>query len=99
MYKNIFVFLYQDIIINIMQSIFLNCLLQTVFDSKRKKIRITPIAGQVVPMLFVRCSRKQRESLPIGSVFNMDVKFIQPKNKKPYLLARTPFSLMQLSLF
>lgn len=79
--------------------VFLNCSLQTVFDSKRKKIRITPIAGQTVPMLFVRCSRKQRESLPIGSVFNMDVKFIQPKNKKAYLLARTPFSLMQLSLF
>lgn len=80
-------------------TIFFNCTVESIFDSKRKKIRIKPLDGQAVPSLFVRCSRKQREYIPIGSIFKIDVKFIQPKNKKPYLLARNPFSLMQLSLF
>lgn len=79
--------------------IFLNCSLQSIFDVKRKKTRIRPADGQNVPMLFVRCSRKQREQIPLGSVFKTDVKLIQPKNKKPYLLARLPFSILQLSLF
>lgn len=79
--------------------VYYNCAIVSFYDNKTKRIRLKPIDGQAIPILFVRCSRKQRESLPIGSIFTMDIKFIQPKNKKPYLLARTPFSLMQLSLF
>lgn len=49
--------------------IFLNCSLQSIFDVKRKKTRVKPADGQNVPMLFVRCSRKQREQIPLGSIF------------------------------
>ena len=77
--------------------VYFNCSVETGLYGKR--IRIKPIEGQEAPTLFVRCSRKQREHLPIGSIFTIDVKFIQPTNKKPYLIARTPFSLFQLSLF
>lgn len=69
------------------------------YDNKTKRIRLKPVDGQEIPILFVRCSRKQRESLPIGSILTIDVKLIESKNKKPYFLARTPFSLIQLSLF
>lgn len=77
--------------------VYLKCFVEAGLYGKR--IRIKPIEGQEAPTLFVRCSRKQRERLPIGSRFTIDVKFVQPTKKKPYLIARTPFSLFQLSLF
>jgi hypothetical protein len=79
-------------------KIFLNCSLKTVYDSKHKKIRVVPVEGQNIPILYVRFSHKQRESLPVGSVFTRDVKLIQPKNKKPYLLA-SKAKAKQLELF
>ncbi len=79
--------------------VYFNCLIISLYDNKTKRIRLKPVDGQDIPILFVRCSRKQRESLPIGSIFTIDVKLVESKNRKPYFLARTPFSLMQLSLF
>lgn len=82
-----------------MNQIFFNCTVVTLFDEKRKKVRLKPSHGQTVPELFIRCSRKQREKLLLGTTLIIDLKLIQPKNKKPYLLARNPFALNQLSLF
>jgi hypothetical protein len=51
-----------------------------------KKIRVKPLAGQQVDKnLFVSCSRQQRSQMQIGTVFQSDVKLIQPQSKKPYL--------------
>lgn len=81
-----------------MYKIFNNIQLCTIYDSKRKKIRVHPIAGQNIPELWVSCSRKQRNQMSIGTVFKTDVKLIESERRKPYLIA-TKKILGQLSLF
>jgi hypothetical protein len=76
-----------------------HCLVQSVLDATGKKIRIKTIDSKFSTPLFVSCSRKHRANLPVGSKFMIDVKYIEPKNKKPYLISRTPFLFGQLSLF
>ncbi len=81
-----------------MNRTFNNITLFTIYDSKRKKIRVRPIEGQNIPMLWVSCSKKQRNQMIIGTTFRMDVKLIESGNRKPYLIA-TKKILGQLSLF
>ena len=81
-----------------MNGTFNNITLFTIYDSKRKKIRVRPIEGQNIPMLWVSCSKKQRNQMIIGTTFRMDVKLIESGNRKPYLIA-TKKILGQLSLF
>ena len=81
-----------------MNKIFNNIILHTIYDLKRKKIRVCPAEGQNIPKLWVSCSRKQRNQMSIGTVFKMDVKLIESEKKKPYLIA-TKKILGQLSLF
>ncbi len=81
-----------------MNQIFLNISLSTLYDSKRKKIRVRPTHGQNVPELWVSCSKKQRNQMTVGTVFKTDVKLIESENRKPYLKATTKI-LGQLSLF
>lgn len=51
-----------------------------------KKIRVKPLDGQSVDKnLFVSCSRKQRTQMQLGTIFQSDVRLIQPQSKKPYL--------------
>jgi hypothetical protein len=51
-----------------------------------KKIRVKPLEGQRVDKnLFVACSRKQRSQMQLGTIFQSDVKLIEPQTKKPYL--------------
>lgn len=52
------------------------------------KIRLKPLDGQHVPSsYFVECSRTLRKQYPIGTVYQTDVRLVQPKNRKPYLQA------------
>ena len=81
-----------------MNQVFININLSTLYDSKRKKIRVRPTSGQNVPQLWVSCSRKQRNQMNIGTVFQMDVKLIESERRKPYFIA-TKKILGQLSLF
>jgi hypothetical protein len=81
-----------------MSTIFSNIKLLTLYDTKRKKIRVRPMEGQSIPELWVSCSRKQRNQMNIGTVFKMDVKLIESERRKPYLIA-TKKILGQLSLF
>ncbi|MFC0186475.1 hypothetical protein SAMN04515674_106121 [Pseudarcicella hirudinis] len=77
---------------------FPNCFVITTFDSKKKRIRVRPLDEQKVPRLWISCSRKWREQLPIGTVFQMDVKLIKSPERKPYLFALKK-TIGQLSLF
>ena len=82
----------------IMNQVFINISLSTLYDSKRKKIRVRPTQGQNVPELWVSCSKKQRNQMIVGTVFKTDVKLIESEKRKPYLKATTKI-LGQLSLF
>jgi hypothetical protein len=84
--------------IQIMNQFFFNISLSTLYDSKRKKIRVRPMQGQNVPELWVSCSKKQRNQMTVGTVFKTDVKLIESEKRKPYLKATTKI-LGQLSLF
>jgi predicted Ser/Thr protein kinase len=81
-----------------MSKTFNNINLFTIYDPKRKKIRVRPIEGQNIPLLWVSCSKKQRNQMIIGTTFRMDVKLIESENPKPYLVA-TKKILGQLSIF
>ena len=81
-----------------MNQVFINITLSTLYDSKRKKIRVRPTSGQNVPVLWVSCSKKQRNQMIVGTVFKTDVKLIESGKRKPYLKA-TKKILGQLSLF
>ncbi len=81
-----------------MNQVFINISLSTLYDTKRKKIRVRPTQGQGVPELWVSCSKKQRNQMIIGTVFKTDVKLIESEKRKPYLKA-TAKILGQLSLF
>jgi hypothetical protein len=81
-----------------MSTVFSNIKLLTLYDTKRKKIRVRPMEGQLIPELWVSCSRKQRNQMNIGTVFKMDVKLIESERRKPYFIA-TKKILGQLSLF
>ena len=81
-----------------MNQVFININLSTLYDSKRKKIRVRPTSGQNVPVLWVSCSKKQRNQMIVGTVFKTDVKLIESDKRKPYLKA-TKKILGQLSLF
>jgi hypothetical protein len=81
-----------------MNQILINISLSTLYDSKRKKIRVRPTSGQNVPKLWVSCSKKQRNQMIVGTVFKTDVKLIESSTRKPYLKAITKI-LGQLSLF
>ncbi|MEA5258162.1 hypothetical protein VB264_10255 [Arcicella aquatica] len=77
---------------------FTNVCLLTTYDAKSKRIRVRPTEGQKVPVLWVSCSRKQRNQMQVGTVFRTDVKLIISGKRKPYLAA-TKKILGQLSLF
>ena len=81
-----------------MNQVFLNISLSSLYDSKRKKIRVRPVQGQHVPELWVSCSKKQRNQMIIGTTFKTDVKLIESEKRKPYLKATNKI-LGQLSLF
>ncbi len=81
-----------------MNQVFINISLSTLYDNKRKKIRVRPTQGQNVPELWVSCSKKQRNQMIVGTVFKTDVKLIESPKRKPYLKA-TNRILGQLSLF
>ena len=81
-----------------MSKTFNNIQLCTIYDSKRKKIRVRPIAGQNISELWVSCSKTQRNQMSVGTTFKMDVKLIELDNRKSYLIA-TKKILGQLSLF
>ena len=50
------------------------------------KIRCRPLDGQILPgTLWVECSRTLRSHYPIGTIFKVDVRKVQPNNRKPYL--------------
>jgi hypothetical protein len=82
----------------IMNQIFINISLSTLYDGKRKKIRVRPTQGQNVPLLWVSCSKSQRQQMSLGTVFKTDVKLIESQSRKPYLKA-TKKIFGQLSLF
>lgn len=81
-----------------MNQVFINITLSTLYDNKRKKIRVRPTSGQNVPELWVSCSKKQRNQMIVGTIFKTDVKLVESEKKKPYLKA-TRKILGQLSLF
>ena len=68
------------------------------FRSSKPNIRVRPTSGQNMPELWVSCSKKQRNQMILGTVFNTDVKLIESEKRKPYLKV-TAKILGQLSLF
>ena len=63
-----------------------------------KRLRVRPLEGQKAPVLWVSCSRSLRSQLPPGSIFTADLKLIQSKKRKPYLIA-IKRNYQQLRLF
>ena len=70
-----------------MSKIFNNMILCTIYNYKRKKVRVRPTEGQNIPELWVSCSKKQRNQMVIGTTFRMDVRLIESDKRKPYLVA------------
>ena len=67
-----------------MNQVFININLSTLYDSKRKKIRVRPTCGQNVPQLWVSCSKKQRNQMIVGTVFKTDMKLIESGLTSPF---------------
>ncbi len=66
---------------------FLDCFIISVLVGN--KIRLRPKEGQDIPDLFVECSRTERRKYPVGTIFKADLKLIETKNKKSFLMTRT----------
>lgn len=67
--------------------IYLDCFIQSYKEGTR--IRVKTMPGQVVPVLNVECSHRDRERFPVGTIFKADLKLLQSANKKPYLVSRS----------
>jgi hypothetical protein len=66
----------------------------------RKRVRLVTINGQVIqPGLFVSCSRKERNKIPVGSIIRLDCRKIVSDNRKPYLRLSGKQPITQLSFF
>lgn len=57
-------------------------------DTKTKRPTLCTLAGQRVPAeLKVRCQRKSIDAFPEGTVFKLDVRLVDLRDKKPYFSA------------
>lgn len=70
------------------RSLFLDVFAKMYVDAKTKRPTLCTLAGQRVPAeLKVRCQRKSIDSFPEGTVFKLDVRLVDLRNKKPYFSA------------
>ena len=52
------------------------------------RVRCKPVDGQdIPPSYWVECSRRIRQHYPIGTIFKVDVRKVQPSGRKTYLAA------------
>jgi hypothetical protein len=66
----------------------------------RKRVRLVTIDGQSIQLgLFVSCSRKERNKIPVGSIIRLDCRKIVSDNRKPYLRLSGKQPITQLSFF
>ena len=67
-----------------------NILCESFKDQDTGRIRVRPLPGQGVPIeLVVECSKKERNSHPIGTVFKTEcVKVCQKPDGRTYLRAK-----------
>ena len=57
-------------------------------DTRTKRPTLCTLAGQRVPAeLKIRCQRKSIDAFPEGTVFKLDVRLVDLRNKKPYFSA------------
>jgi hypothetical protein len=52
------------------------------------KIRLKAISGQAVPELYLSCSRKNRGFYKVGTIYKTDVKLVERKKGRSYLIVR-----------
>ena len=70
------------------RSLFLDVFAKMCFDARTKRPTLCTLAGQRVPAeLKIRCQRKSIDLFPEGTVFKLDVRLVDSKNKKPYFSA------------
>lgn len=54
-------------------------------EPSTKPIRVRPLAGQVEVDCRVWCSVSEREAKPVGALFRVEVSWVHPKGREPYL--------------
>ncbi|WPP49617.1 hypothetical protein [Catalinimonas niigatensis] len=54
----------------------------------KNRVRLQPLAGQNVPLLFVSASRKARLQWPVGTIFKVDLVFIKREKIKNFYRLR-----------
>lgn len=70
------------------RSLFLDIFAKMGVDARTKRPTLSTLAGQRVPAeLKIRCQRKSIDAFPEGTVFKLDVKLVDLRNKKPYFSA------------
>lgn len=67
--------------------IYLDVYIQSVNQGKRIRIKVVP--GQDLPLdYYVSCGRKMRGHYKVGTIFKTDLKLINRKKGKSYLMVR-----------
>ncbi len=70
------------------RSLFLDVFAKMCIDAKTKRPTLCTLAGQRVPAeLKIRCQRKSINAFPEGTIYKLDVRLVDLKNKKPYFSA------------
>ncbi|GHB81475.1 hypothetical protein [Persicitalea jodogahamensis] len=70
------------------RSLFLDIYAKMSVDTKTKRPTLCTLAGQRVPAeLKIRCQRKSINAFPEGTIYKLDVRLVDLKNKKPYFSA------------
>lgn len=70
------------------RSLFLDVFAKMCVDTKTKRPTLCTLAGQRVPAdLKVRCRRKSIAAFPEGTVFKLDVRLVDLRDRKPYFSA------------
>jgi hypothetical protein len=54
-------------------------------EPSARQIRVHPLPGQLQHEYRIWCSVAQRERYPVGSLFKVDVSWVIPKSREPYL--------------
>ncbi|WP_373513078.1 hypothetical protein [Persicitalea sp.] len=70
------------------RSLFLDIFAKMCIDAKTKSLTLRTLAGQRVPAdLKVRCLRKSINAFPEGTIYKLDVRLVDLRNKRPYFSA------------
>ena len=68
-----------------------------IVDPRTNRIRVVALEGQAVPEgVFIECSKKVRESNPIGTIFKINVKVSKKPTGRKYLHSLKKYELLKV---